>query len=92
VSKKSFISSSILVFILTFLLYFAAAMSSFFVIRNNVYNACSSFTSSTRASVASKDDAISLVEDFKGKDQYKVTCFALEDLSYCPLYDSIWLS
>jgi signal transduction histidine kinase len=76
------------VFILTFLLYFAAAMSSFFVIRNNVYNACSSFTSSTRASVASKDDAISLVEDFKGKDQYKVTCFALEDLSYCPLYDS----
>jgi two-component system phosphate regulon sensor histidine kinase PhoR len=89
VSKKSFISSSILVFILTFFLYFAAAMSSFFVIRNNVYNACSSFTSSTRASVASKDDAISLVEDFKGKEQYKVTCFALEDQSYCPLYDSI---
>jgi two-component system phosphate regulon sensor histidine kinase PhoR len=89
VSKKSFISSSILVFILTFLVYFAAAMSSFFVIRNNVYSACSSFTSSTRASVASQEDAISLIEDFKGKNQYKVTCFALEDQSYRPLYDSI---
>jgi two-component system phosphate regulon sensor histidine kinase PhoR len=76
------------VFILTFLLYFAAAMSSFFVIRNNVFNSCSSFTSSTRAKVASQDDAISLIDDYKGKSQYKVTCFAMEDLSYRPLYDS----